>query len=399
MGSPAIECRRLRVGINARLLYSPSARGWNRYTANLLAGLVEHEVDLVLYADRPVHRVYLDRLPADRVAVHLGEGIRLPIWEHRWLPRRCELDRLDVLHSPYNAGLPWSTPCPRVLTLHDAISTIYDRRNAGWRETMTFGALRSRLDHWVARTRADRIITVSEHAKGDLIAALGIPSRKVTVVPEAADPLFHRPVTTDDRARARDHHRLPDRYLFYVGGWEERKNIPFLVRAFAEARPEGVALLLAGGRADQRLELEAFARDLGIDDRVRLLEWVEDDDLPALYAGALAFVYPSAYEGFGLQICEALAVGCPTLAARATSLPEVLGGGGATFALDDPAELVGLLRRVAGDPTFRDELSGRARRRSSDFSWRRTAEQTLVIYRELIGGRVARPEPSTGVPG
>jgi glycosyltransferase involved in cell wall biosynthesis len=126
-----------------------------------------------------------------------------------------------------------------------------------------------------------------------------------------------------------------------------------------------------------------YADEQGIGNRLHLLEWVDDEDLPALYAGALCFAYPSMYEGFGLQLCEAMAVGCPTLAARATCLPEVLGNGGETFALDDPGELATLLRRVAEDPAFRADLSSRARARSADFSWRQAAEQTAAVYRSL----------------
>jgi glycosyltransferase involved in cell wall biosynthesis len=127
----------------------------------------------------------------------------------------------------------------------------------------------------------------------------------------------------------------------------------------------------------------SLATALGVGDRLRLLGWVDDADLPALYAGALAFVHPSEYEGFGLQLCEAMAVGCPVLAARATCLPEVLGSGGETFGLDSADELAELLRRVASEPEFRERLARRARVRAADFSWRRTAEETLAVYREI----------------
>jgi glycosyltransferase involved in cell wall biosynthesis len=150
-----------------------------------------------------------------------------------------------------------------------------------------------------------------------------------------------------------------------------------------------VSLVLAGGRRDQRSTLMELANSLGLGDRLHLLDWVEEEDLPALYAEALAFVYPSEYEGFGLQLVESMAVGCPTLAARATCLPEVLGDGGVTFSLGDPSELAALLRRVADDDAFRADLSARARARSAAFSWRRTAGETVAVYRDLL--RLPRP--------
>ena len=108
-------------GFNARLLHAPDLRGWNRYTVNLLGALIPLEIEPVLYTDRPLHPSHLDRLPEGSVAVRVAPAMPYPVWEQRWLPRQCGRDRVDLLHSPFNFGLPWSSPCPRVLTLHDAI--------------------------------------------------------------------------------------------------------------------------------------------------------------------------------------------------------------------------------------------------------------------------------------
>ena len=244
--------------------------------------------------------------------------------------------------------------------------------------------MRNRLSHWVARTQAERVITVSNHSCLDLVTSLHIPRERISIIPEAADPNFHSPVSAAQRSDIRRQYGLSRSYVFYVGGWEQRKNIPFLLRACAEAALSGVDLVLAGGRDEQKAELTRLATELGMADRVRLIGWVPDSDLPALYSGALCFVYPSLYEGFGLQLCEAMAVGCPTLAARATCLPEVLGVGGDTFDPAEPCELAGLLRRVTGDPEYRRELSRRAVARSRDFCWQSTAEQTLEVYRRTV---------------
>ena len=369
----------IRVGLNARLLHDPSLRGWNRYARNLAAALPGQGVELVLYTDRPLDPSHLAALPAGSYTVRQSPRLIYPVWEQRWLPRQCGRDGVAVLHSPFNFGLPWSSPCPRVLTLHDAIDQVQARRS-GRKERWTPAA----LYHWAARTRADRIITVSEHAKGDLVSVLGVPPVRIRVIPEAADPGFLVPVSREDGARARGRHGLASPYVFYVGGWEERKNVPFLVRAFAAARLDGVDLVLAGGRDEQRAALAELARECGVAERVRLLGWVEEADLPALYSEALCFVYPSLYEGFGLQLVEAMALGAPTLASRATSLPEVLGTGGELFDPARPDALAALLRRVALEPEYRLDLSHRARRRSEDFSWSKTAERTRAVYDEVI---------------
>ena len=216
---------------------------------------------------------------------------------------------------------------------------------------------------------------------------------------EAADQHFHTPVPSPELTRVRVRHELTKPYFFYIGGWEQRKNVPFLLRAFAAANLDAVELVLAGGREQERKSLSDQAEALGIGKRLRLLNWVEDEDLPALYGAALAFVYPSEYEGFGLQLCEAMACGCPVLASDRTSLPEILGQGGDTFPLEDPGLLADKLRRVAGDEAYRNDLRARGRQRGSEFSWKRTAEQTVATYRSLVGMPDRKAEPHIAAVG
>ena len=364
----------MKVGFNARLLSSPTLRGWNRYAINLLVELTELDVELVLYSDAPLHPSHLKRLERRGVTIAVRTGLRYPIWEQFWLPKRCSLDRLDVLHSPFNFGLPWISRCPRVLTLHDAIDQVF------YPVRWTPAAFKGRLYHWSARTRAHRIITVSEHARGELVGALGLAPRRITVIHEAADPCFHKPSLSADQERVRAAYGLHRPYLLYVGGWEGRKNVSILPRSLALSGCDGLDLVLVGGRARETAEMTTLVESLGIPERVRVLGWVDDADLPALFAGAIAFAYPSFHEGFGLQLCEAMAVGCPVLAADATSLPEILGDGGVLFNPHEAESLAALIRRVAHESDFRDDLIRRAQRRSLDFSWRRSALATVKVY-------------------
>jgi glycosyltransferase involved in cell wall biosynthesis len=364
----------MKVGFNARLLHTPRLRGWNRYTVNLLMALGELGVELVLYSDQPLSDEHLQRLDPNTFRVRTSPPMRTLSFEQVWLPRACREDAVDVLHSPFNFGLPGWRPCPTVLTLHDAIPQAYRQRSG----------LKTSLYHKVARSRASHIITPSQHSKRDLTRLLGIAAERISVIPEAADPRFAEPVSADDRRRVRERHDLPERYVFYVGGWEERKNIPFLVRAFAEAGVSDTGLVLAGGDAERQDELTILARSLGVTEGMRYLLDVADDELPALYAEALCFVYPSVYEGFGLQLCEAMATGCPTLSSNATSLPEVLGAGGDTFDPTVTKELAELIYRIARDNRYRSELSARAMRRGHDFSWGRTGRATLTVYEQVM---------------
>ncbi|MGH7924926.1 MAG: glycosyltransferase family 4 protein [Candidatus Binatus sp.] len=385
----------MRIGINARLLRDSTMRGWNRYTVNLVAELSRLGVELVLYSDRPVHAAHLARFASDSCKVVQSFPMRYLFWEQLWLPRQCARDRVDVLHSPYNYSIPWSSSCPRVLTLHDAIDAVYYRPQTSWTDNLSIGSLKTRLRNWAAIARADRIITVSNHGRRDLVEALGIPAAKISVIYEAAEPRFGQRVPDDARERVRRKYELPARYVLYVGGWERRKNLPFLMREFAAAKLNDVGLVLGGGREDERAPLMQLAHELDVGARTTLLGWIDDEDLPAIYSGAMCFAYPSEYEGFGLQLCEAMAAGCPTLAAHATSLPEVLGDGGETFALDSPGSLAGLLRRVSTDHDFRMDLAGRARARSREFSWGETARQTLSVYESLLRAANSQPMATT----
>ena len=375
----------MKIGINARLLSAPTTRGWNRYTLSLIHELSRMGLQLLLYSDSPLHRDHTDRLESETCRVVVSPPMRYVVWEQHWLSRQCALDGVDLLHAPFNFGLPYFSPCPRVLTLHDAIDQAYYRPRMDLCARFRFRAVTSSIHLWIARNRADAIITVSQHAKKDLVNILGIPAEKITVVYEAADPQFGTVVKDFERDRVQLKYDLPRRYILYVGGWERRKNIGFLIRAFAAADLDNVILLLAGGLPEQILEASALVRSLKIEKRVRLLGWVDDADLPALYSQALCFVYPSEYEGFGLQLCESMATGCPVLAARATSLVEVLGAGGDHFDPFDSAELVALLRRVVADPCYRAALASRAQARSREFSWPRTATRTLEVYRRVLG--------------
>ena len=111
----------MRVAFNARLLYDPTLRGWNRYTVNLIAELLSLGVEAFLYTDRPLHKDHLDRLSSGNPQVRVAPPMRYIRWEHRWLPHQCRIDNVELLHCPFNFGLPALSQCPRVLTLHDAI--------------------------------------------------------------------------------------------------------------------------------------------------------------------------------------------------------------------------------------------------------------------------------------
>lgn len=379
---------KLRIGFNSRLLRDGSMRGWNRYTICLIRALVESsEAEIVMFTDHPMadeHRTVLSEFLADGVVAERSSGaMPYPIWQEYWLPKAISCETVQVFHTPYHFGLPWRASCPTVATVHDAIDTSEPMSLTDLLSPRQFAG---RFYLWQTRVRADRIVTVSQFSARELHEVLKIDPRRIRVVEEAADPLFHALVDADQALQVRKAYAIDDTpYVFYVGGLEERKNFTLAIDAISRcSETTSLVLVLAGGAESDRHRLRAYAARCQVGHRLRFLGRVPDTDLPFLYSGALGLVYPSTREGFGLQLVEAMAVGCPVLASSAASLPEVLGDGGVLFSPFDPTELAGFLERLENEPDWRDQLREKSRRRSLDFDWLRTALKTVTVYRDLI---------------
>ncbi len=382
-----LTVQRLRLAINFRTLIGEQLRGWSRYTINLLEALLTYDVDYFLFSDRPLADRWLARLPRDRYHVAIERRSRYFLWEQRALPHLCREHRIDLLHCPTNYGLPAFSPCPTVLTLHDAIAEKYYRPRMRWQDKLRPASLLWNLSGSISRRSANRVITVSEHARTDLIDFFRLPREKIRVIHEAADPLFDRGPTDEVVQKVMTRYDISRPYLLYIGGWEERKNPHFLIRAFEKAHTN-IALVMGGGSAEELADMrKRYAR---LDGRIRFIGWVEEQDLPALYSGARAFIYPSKHEGFGLQVCEAMQLGCPVFTSNAASLPEVLGAGGEAFSLADDTQLIHLIERVATDEGFFEDLKARSRKRATDFSWHKTAAATWEVYQDALQARPRR---------
>lgn len=369
----------MRIGFNASLFSSPEIRGWTRYALNLINALEREGHAITLFTPFAISQELASRLSPGIRVIHT-ETTRYWRWLSLDLPKLLKRERIELFHTPHHFGLPLHAPCPTVVTIHDAIE-MQDRK-LRLSDLQQIRTLPNKVDHWLTERVAHQVITVSQYSHDRIVEQRPHLRGRVQVVPNAADPLFSPafsplPPQVQEQLQASP-------YFFYVGGFEQRKNVPFLLKAFAESGADTARLVLAGGLGGNGPALKAQIKSLGLESRCLLLGRVDDAWLPGLYAGALAFVYPSLYEGFGLQICEAIAMGCPVLAADATSLPEVLGPGGETFDLNSTEQLSALLTRIAADPAYRSELKERAVRRSDTFSWDATARLTAGVYSKIL---------------
>jgi len=267
---------------------------------------------------------------------------------------------------------------PTILTVHDLIFRHlpeYHKPLNRWYLNLTMPLFCQRATH---------IITVSEQTRSDLVALYGVPTGKITVIYEAADPSFRLP-SADAVTSTRARYHLPDRYLLFVGTIEPRKNLTRLLAAFEQLLAEGLtdALVIVGKRGWLTNDFDAALERSPAIHAVLFPGFVPDADLPALYAGAQALAMPSLYEGFGLPVLEAMACGTPVACSNNSSLPEIAGDAALLF---DPTEVDAIsdaLRRILGSSDLQSHLRDAGLRRANEFSWGRAARETLALYRSI----------------
>lgn len=233
--------------------------------------------------------------------------------------------------------------------------------------------------------RAERIITISEFTKREIVSTFGTDPDKITVTHLAADRRFFRTAPARDRERVVRKYRLPERYLLAVGNLEPRKNLATLFRAFAKVKDEiPQDLVIVGARGWLFEDTERLVGKLGITSRVHFPGFVADADLPAVYQSADCFVYPSRYEGFGIPPLEAMASGTPVISSNAASLPEVVGEAAVTLPPMSAAKLADAIGELVNSPARRRSLAARGRKQARSFSWKRTARQTVAVYDAVL---------------
>jgi len=361
----------MRIAIDARLWAEPRS-GIGRYTRSL----TEHLLQLA-----PEERwiLYVDRAPGPTLR---GAEVRCLPWPQRLIwslwhtPRDLRRRPVDVFHGVTGFELPGRGPWALVTTVHDLVPF----RLPGLVPARHRWAVRCLLGGAVRR--ASRVIAVSETTRGELLARYRLPPTRVVVVPEAAAPHFVPP-PPPALAAARARYGLARPYVLFVGVLEPKKNLDVLLDAVAllrRARAWGETELVVVGAPGWGPDPARRVPALGLDGAVRFVGAAPDADLPALYGGALAFAFPSLWEGFGLPALEAMAAGVPVVASNRGALPEVTAG--AALLVDPaPAPLAAALARLLAEPALRERLRAAGLARAAEFSWERTARETLAVYR------------------
>ncbi|NTW45539.1 MAG: glycosyltransferase family 4 protein [Candidatus Moranbacteria bacterium] len=367
----------MTIGIDASFLRKPGT-GIGQVTEQTLRALgrlpgsAEHRFLLYLEEDTDISflpenfekRVFLPRWTRDDVP-------RRILWE-RSLPVRVLSGGCETFISMSQSSAVFPKGRVRhVMVVHDIIPFLFP----AYRGRMTNRLHVARILHGIER--ADRIVAVSGATKRDLSLNLGIPEGRISVAYPDCAPRFREPVTQAETDRVLGTYALSPGYLYHGGGLEVRKNTGRLLEAYAELRSrrgDVPPLVISGrvhsGRNPLATDVGKELKRLGLGDSVRLLGFVPDADLPALYASARAFLFPSLYEGFGLPIVEAMAVGTPVLAGfGAGSVPEVSGDAVLLVEPDKVDEIGKGIERLLDDDAYREALVSKGRERVRAFSW------------------------------
>ncbi len=357
--------------------------GLGRYAESLARALLTAEPEsyaLFYNRERGVEPLPgLERVPTRTVALGYKPW-RMLVWLGQLA--RVGLDRLLADGTLFHATehlLPPLRSMPTVLTVHDLIFK-------------HLPAHHKRLNRWYLNwalplycRRASHIIAISECTRRDIVAAYGIPSDKITVVHEAADPRF-RPQSAQAVAVVRSRYKLPKRYVVFVGTIEPRKNLTRLLAAFEEVYSAGLTdgLVIVGKRGWLYDDFFAALERSHARDAVILPGYVADADLPGIYAGAQALAFPSLYEGFGLPVLEAMACGTPVTCSATSSLPEIAGDAALSFDPENVQSITTALRRLLSDTDLQASLSQRGFEQAARFSWDRAAASTRRVYDRVL---------------
>jgi glycosyltransferase involved in cell wall biosynthesis len=367
----------VRIAIDARKLHD---FGIGTYIRNLLKHLA--------LIDRDTEYVLLCRPQDVKVAEGLGPNFRAlaessrpySVAEQVMLPARLVAQNVSLLHEPHYV-LPPLVPCRAVVTIHDCIHLMFPQYLPN---RLAYGYARATL--WAAARRAERIFTVSETSKADILRYCDVAAERIIVVYNAIDERFATPPEPEAIERVRERYQLHGPFALYVGNIKPHKNLERLIDAFDLVRRGGferLELLIIGDQISKYPRLRRAVDKHKLHKHVRFLGFVADDTLAALYRLATVFVFPSLYEGFGLPPLEAMASGTPVVTSNRSSLPEVVGDAAVLVDPYSAASIAEGIQQVLSDPELRRSLSARGLARAREFSWDASIRRVHEVYMDV----------------
>ena len=378
----------MRIGINTLFLIPGKVGGSEIYLRNLLRNLtmIDRENEYILFTNMEnsgTFKISQDNFREVLCPIRANFRPARVLWEQFVLPFQIKKYKIEVLHSPgYTA--PILTSCHSVGTIHDMNYFYYPEDFP--RLTTMFLKLLVPL----AARRSDKIITVSKNSKKDIVKILKVPESKICVIYEAGSSQLPVPIAVEERVKVREKFKerygIDKKFILTVSVSHPHKNLHRLIEAYEilwKKYQIAYQLVIVGIKGRSQSGLVNFVKERSLGKKVIFTGWISNEDLSSLYSEAQLFVFPSLFEGFGIPVLEAMTHGTPVVSSNAASLPEVVGGAALLvdpYSVDEIAEA---MHRVLTKENLRANLVKKGLKRASQFSWERTAGETLAVYKRV----------------
>lgn len=375
----------MKIGFDGKRIFH-NFRGLGNYSRNLVEGILNFHLENEVYLfTTPFH----DERAQNWAKDHPKAQIIFPkskvfqtfpaLWRSFYLSNEIKKFDLDIFHG-LSHELPFfvdQLKCKKVVTIHDLI---YKR----------FPNFFSPIDRKIydlkyaySCKKSDLIIAICEQTRRDLIDLMGIQPKKIEVAYQSCNPIFTKQLSTEEKNIFRKKYNLPENYILFVGALEPNKNALNLVKAFANIRSKGLSLVVVGKGKSYKEQILREINSLGIKENVIFYDFVSTQDLPGMYQMAKVFVFPSFFEGFGIPIIEALFSKTPVVTTKGHCFPEA--GGPSTLYVDptNPLEISQAIKKVLENPKLSQEMVERGWEYVQRFSWDRTTQKIVEIYKTL----------------
>jgi glycosyltransferase involved in cell wall biosynthesis len=379
----------MKIGIEGQRLFRRKKHGMDMVALELIRNLqkIDHENEYVIFIKPDEDDSVLKETPNFKI-VRLAGGF-YPIWEQVALPKAAREAGCQILHCTSNTA-PINTQIPLVVTLHDIIymeSSYLKIMQGSGSLYQKFGNAYRRMVVPPIVKKSRKIITVSHFEKNRIGEFFGMPrDTRLTAVYNGVSEHFKPVADKRELQRVKEKYHLPDRYFFFLGNTDPKKNTKGTLKAYSDfIKQTGSDIQLVMLDYD-RVELDKLLAEIGdntLINRIVLTGYVVNTDLPSIYGQCEVFLYPSLRESFGIPMLEAMACGVPVITSNTSSMPEVAGD--AAFIIDPfkHEEITKALIRLTSDQHFRNDLVGKGFLQAAKFSWKAMAENVLAIYREI----------------
>ncbi len=373
----------MRIAIDARML-ADTLTGVGRYLLNLIKHLAEIDKKndyLILAVSRLSPDHFLNKFQAPNFEKIIVKTPIVSLRQHFTIPPILRREKIDIFHYP-QFDLPFFQRRKSVITIYD----LNVLQIADYFPKQRF--IRRTYSRWITKIslqKAEKVIAISQSTKGDIIRYFKTPEEKIEVIYGAVDEHFH-PLPQKETRKKLEKYSLSSPYLLYVGVHRAHKNLLRLLEAYRLLKENGRIthkLVIVGEKDPRFLQAKWKVEKLGLDGEVIFTGYLPEEDLPYFYNGATLFIFPSLYEGFGMPVLEAMACGTPVVCSHTSSLPEIAGEA-AIFV--DPHNIEAMaegMKKVIDDGGLRKRLSLAGLEQAKRFSWHRTAQKTLEVYRSL----------------